>query len=162
MESNADQSNIGILLRSSDHLWWQCISGIINGVQWVFTGLRDSCHSSVANSLLGGNWRDSGRIETPILPKNLHLWQKFHSQPMVVWIITNSQNTFLDATYILNVLQRDRDLLINVLFFSCHQPGVDTEFVKEQALYLLRTNSWRSTHIKTSFTIRSKKRGYIY
>ena len=29
----------------------------------------------------------------------------------------NSENTFLDASYILNVLQRDRDFLLHELFF---------------------------------------------
>ena len=31
------------------------------------------CYSSVTNSLLGGNWRDSERIETTALPKNLFI-----------------------------------------------------------------------------------------
>ena len=53
----------------------------------VFAGLRDSCYSSVTNSLLGGNWRDSERIKTAALPKNLCIWQQSHSQPMAVWII---------------------------------------------------------------------------
>ena len=57
----------------------------------VFAVLRDSCYSSVTNLLLGGNWRDSERIETAALPKNLFIWQQLHSQPMAVWIISNSR-----------------------------------------------------------------------
>ena len=53
----------------------------------VFAVPRDSFYSSVTNLLLGGNWRDSERIETAALPKNLFIWQQLHSQPMVVWII---------------------------------------------------------------------------
>ena len=49
------------------------------------------CYSSVTNSLLGGNWRDSERIETAALPKNLFIWQQLHLQPMAVWIILNSR-----------------------------------------------------------------------
>ena len=47
------------------------------------------CYSSVTNSLLGGNWGDSERIETAALPKNLFIRQQLHSQPMAVWIISN-------------------------------------------------------------------------
>ena len=32
------------------------------------------CYSSVTNSLLGGNWRNSQRIKTAALPKNLFIW----------------------------------------------------------------------------------------
>ena len=37
-----------------------------------------------ANSFLGGNQRDSERIETAVLLKNLHERQQLHSQPMAV------------------------------------------------------------------------------
>ena len=39
----------------------------------LFAVLRDSCYSSVTNLLLEGNWRDSERIETAALPKNLFI-----------------------------------------------------------------------------------------
>ena len=39
----------------------------------MFAGLCDSCYFSLANSLLGGNWRDSEIIEIAALLKNLHL-----------------------------------------------------------------------------------------
>ena len=42
-------------------------------------------------SLFGGNWRDSERIETAVLPENLFIWQRLHTQPMAVWIISNSR-----------------------------------------------------------------------
>ena len=42
----------------------------------MFAGLCDSCYSSVTNSLLGGNWRHSERIETAVLPDNLFVWQQ--------------------------------------------------------------------------------------
>ena len=113
----------------------------------VFTGLRDSCDSSVTNSFLGSNWRDSGRTETAVLPNNLHKWQQLHSQTMPVWIITNSGNTFLGASCVINVLQRDGDLLIHEPF-SCHMPSLNTGFVKEEAVRLLWTNSSRSTFNK--------------
>ena len=45
--------------------------------------------SSVTNSLLGGYWRYSERIETAVLPQNLFIWQQFHTQLMAVWIISN-------------------------------------------------------------------------
>ena len=64
----------------------------------VFTGLCYPCHSSLTNSFLGGNWRDWERIETAVLPKNLHKWLQLHSQPMAVWITTNS---YLGASYVL-------------------------------------------------------------
>ena len=44
----------------------------------VFAVLRNSCYSSVTNLLLGGDWRDSERIETAALPKNLFIWQQLH------------------------------------------------------------------------------------
>ena len=77
-------------------------------------------------------------------------------------ITSNSEMTFLDAGYILNALQRDRDILIHEIF-SCHPPGVNTGFVKEQALRLLRTNSNLSTFNKNvqSFKIRLKNREYL-
>ena len=68
-------------------------------VKKVFAGLRDSCHSSVTNSLLGGNWRDSEGIENSALLKNLFIWQQSHSQPMAVWIISNSRNVLQTQTY---------------------------------------------------------------
>ena len=52
------------------------------------------------NSFSGGNYRDSERIETAVLLKNLHEWQQLHSQPMAVWIILNSKITFLEGTYL--------------------------------------------------------------
>ena len=60
----------------------------------VFLGLCYPCHSSLTNSFLGG-WE---RIETAVLPKNLHKWLQLHSQPMAVWITTNS---YLSASYVL-------------------------------------------------------------
>ena len=39
----------------------------------VFAVPRDSFYSSVTNLLLGGNWRDSERIETATLPRNLFI-----------------------------------------------------------------------------------------
>ena len=39
----------------------------------LFAVLRDSCYSSVTNLLLESNWRDSERIETAALPKNLFI-----------------------------------------------------------------------------------------
>ena len=45
----------------------------------VFAVLRDSCRSSVTNLLLGGNWRDSERIETAALPKNLFIFVLIYS-----------------------------------------------------------------------------------
>ena len=44
----------------------------------VFAVLRNSCYSSVTNLLLGGDWRDSERIETAALPKILFIWQQLH------------------------------------------------------------------------------------
>ena len=39
----------------------------------LFAVLRDSCYSSVTNLLLESNWRDSERIKTAALPKNLFI-----------------------------------------------------------------------------------------
>ena len=99
----------------------------------------------VKNSFSGGNRRDSERIGTGVLPRNLQKWWQLHSQPMAVWIISSSEIIFLDASFILNALQRDRDPLMHELFFRCFPPGVNTGFVKEGAQRLLRKNSSRST-----------------
>ena len=69
---------------------------------------------------------------------------------MAVWTITNSGNTFLNASYISNALQRPSNTWI---FFP---PGVNTGFVKEEALCLLRTNSSRSTFNNTKACVARK------
>ena len=62
---------------------------------------------------------------------------------MAQGITTNSENIFLDASYILNALQRDRDLLIHEHFFVSSS-WRNTGFIKED-LRLLRTNSSRAS-----------------
>ena len=42
---------------------------------------------------------------------------------MAVSITTKSENTFIDTSYILNALQRNKDLLQRT-FFSCHPPDL--------------------------------------
>ena len=112
-------------------------------------GLRDSCYSPVTNSLLGGNLRDLERIQTTVFPRNLHKWQQLHSQPMAVWIITNSENAFLDASYMLRVTKSQRPCNTQTLY---------------RVIRSLRTTSSRSTFNKkrTEFIIRLKNRGYPY
>ena len=112
-------------------------------------GLRDSCYSPVTNSLSGGNLRDLERIQTTVLPRNLHKWQQLHSQPMAVWIITNSENAFLDASYMLRVTKSQRPSNTQTLY---------------RVIRSLRTTSSRSTFNKkrTEFIIRLKNRGYPY
>ena len=80
---------------------------------------------------------------------------------MAQGITTNSENIFLDASYILNALQRDRDLLIHEHFFVSSS-WRNTGFIKED-LRLLRTNSSRSSsnRKRTEFHIRLKNRGYL-
>ena len=87
----------------------------------VFAVLRNSCYSSVTNLLLRGNWRDSEKIETAALPKNLFIWQQLLLQPMAVCIISNSRviEWGIDPWHA-NVLQWQRPSNIRTIFHVIH------------------------------------------
>ena len=106
----------------------------------LFAVLRDSCYSSVTNLLLEGNWRDSERIETAALPKNL-----FIRLAAVTLTADGRVNNIIFANY----LAGNRPLICKRItvaatfqytsYFSCHTlKGVNTGFAKEEALRLPR------------------------
>ena len=104
----------------------------------MFSGLCDSCYSSVTNS---------ERIDTEVLPENLFIWQQFHTQPMAVWIISIKFASYLTGNRPLTckrISKRQRP-----------SKGVNAGFAKGEALHLLTPNSSRSTSIKkrTEFQI---------
>ena len=96
--------------------WTSLVAARLREFEWNVMGIHcllpflrklvlKCLRASVKNDFLGGNWRDSDRIESG-LGKSLHKWQQLHSQLMAVWtmsIISNSEVTFLDASYKLNV-----------------------------------------------------------
>ena len=61
----------------------RCLVPFLRKLRSVY-GPSDSRYSSVTNSLLGGNRRDSERIETTALLMYLFIWQQLHLQPMAV------------------------------------------------------------------------------
>ena len=54
-------------------------------------GLRDTCYSFVTNSFLEVTDEIQKESKLQSCPKNLHIWQQLHLQPMAVWMISNSR-----------------------------------------------------------------------
>ena len=84
---------------------------------------------------------NSERIETAVLLKNLFIWQQLHSQPMAVWIISDSRVIWRGIElWHANTLKRDSDLLIHELFLMSYT---------ERRKYRIRERSL--TPLKTKF-----------
>lgn len=114
-------------------MWIRCLLPFLRKLK-LLMGLRDSCHSSVTNSFLGGNF--SERFQTAIC-------LRISTQMATVTLTTDGGiNNFKVSTYVpgRELFKCDPGLDMQMHIRRTFPPKVTTGFAKGEAPRLLRTN----------------------